>query len=431
MSGLPLGVAPQYSIVSGLSALGHEGPGPGNSIFGARHTEFDRPWLATLSGRRNMQPNVAHQMNRIGEDGVVRDPLGSGAEYRHDGFVAAATPGKIGTEDASEPPYVWTPDLGYSDYQKALASDPGTLYTMANDLQKLKATIDALDPPLANQAEIDQYLLGVIQEYDAAYRSGFSQGHATPESTKFAADAVSVLATYTNIYNETDLFPNGAVDAANAMGNLMGHAVVGDPQGTLQYFMNQVEAAYNTGKGQWSAANVIKFAQQSGYEIDSTSTPGYLEMYAYNYSALGSECESLLANPDTQAKMSAIASQFTSGNIFNTTWPTTNPPWGGASSGGQAPSIWGTYYANGNPTEQVVNGTNQLDEAVLYAAQAVHALWLSQPGHLPAPPPQPSGGGGISGGSTPPPKPPGPNDGALIAAGIAVALGALVYKAYA
>ncbi len=416
---LPLGVAPSYAVVGGISAQGHEGPGPGNSIFGARHTEFDRPWLATLSGRRNMQPNVAHQIFRVDDDGVVRDPLGSGMAYRHDGYVAAAESAPV---PPPYPPYV--PAISNADLQTDLnSSDPAVLLNLVTQIDELRSAIEStqgLDP---NQVEVASSYLGAVKaEYQAALTSGFDTSHATPQSTKFVQDAVSALASYANIYNETDLFPDKEAGATNAMVQLLNYTAGGtDAVGTLFYFMDQVAWAYGSQRGRWMAANTVLMGMQSG-AYDPTEDD-------YNFADVGTNARDLLTKYGQHDQLLAIANNLVSGLSGSAqTMPVSNPPWGGSS--GQAPSIWGTYLPTGSGTPSVVNDCGQFDEAVFDAAAAVRKAYLAASGQ------QPSGGGGGGGkyspGTITPPAPPEPsNNEGLIAAALAAALGALVYKAYA
>lgn len=420
---LPLGVAPAYAVVGGISAQGHEGPGPGNSIFGARHTEFDRPWLATLSGRRNMQPNIAHHLHRIDADGVVRDPLGSSLTYRHDGYAA-------GTRDTIvNGPYgyqVYQPDMSYSNLQSLYTkSDSHELDKLANQLVQLQDVImqtPELDPDA--QSSAITYLDNLIAEYRDAVNSGYSSSHSTPQGIKFTQDAVTALASYANIYNETDLFPKSEALQANAIVDLLNSEMTGDSTDTLQFFMYRVQAAYLANRGYWSPAQIAETVKAGGFNQGGD----------YNFGAVAQECLDLRTTLGLGHNVAQIADTLVSadpaGQFANAQ---ANAPFGNS---GQAPSIWGTYIPTGSATDKVVNGVSLFDQALFDAAVAVHNLWISSQGNVappvpPPPPPQPNSGGVSPSGGSGTTTPTKPSDVGLIAGGLALALGALVYRAYA
>lgn len=414
MSGLPLGVAPSaYTVHSEPSALNHEGPGPGNSIFGAlRHTEFDRPWLATLSGRRGMQPNIAHQISRLGEDGIVRDPLGSGAEYRHDGFVAAA--GAMPTED-SQPNLVWTPSWSDSDLQSYLNNQtPGNMAKLKAQLDDLHAALLTSDP--GDTDAINAYFQQLTDEYNTLSTSGFNRHNPTAASQKYFADAVSTLASYTNVYNETDLFPHDQTRAINAIVEMTVNGVGADSVKTLIFFMFQVQEAYLAQRGQWSSAQLLKMADVGGWPAADM-----------DLSMVGTECQTLANDPDYANSMVAIAEVLVSGSAPLTPNQNANAQWGeDPTHPNPTPTIWGIQPPSGSGDPTVIKTDNQFDEAVFRAAGDVHLVWLDYKtnGH----------GGNVGPKPTPSPSPkpptPPPSDVGYIAAGIALVLGLLAFKAY-
>lgn len=427
MAGLPLGVAPSYSIVGGISGQGHAGPGAGNSIFGQARFEDDKPWLQTLSGRRGMQPNIAHQMNRIGADGVVRDPLGSGAEYRHDGFVAGVADAVIPGPNQGQG--VYKPELSYNQLEALLASPGPDSDDLANldkqiaDLQKAIASTPGLDPGPA-QAALDQMNI-LRQEYSDAVTSGFSKNHPTDASKKYIADAVSTLATYANIYNETDLFPGSEALQANAIVDLLDSEANGDDSSTLLFFMYRVQEAYLQQRGFWNSSNIAQAVQVGGFNATGD----------YNFGAIATECSTLMGDGHGH-DIAVIAQTFLSADPAGTFKDApTNPPWGNS---GLSPSIWGTYTPTGGAGPVVVNGVSSFDLALFDAVTSVHALYQSV-----YPNGNSNGGGGggnntngnNSKGVSPGPSgnttPVNPSDGGLIAAVLVAALGALAYKAYA
>ena len=419
---LPLGIAPVYAEVDGISALEHAGPGAGNSVFGAVHGEFDKPWLATLSGRRNMQPNVAHQIFRLGDDGVVRDPLGSGMEYRHDGYAAGTSDAVTlnGGEYGNMP--IYEPSMDYSNLQSLYSTaNQHQLGKLANQLQQLKFAIDktpALDPGALAQA--DAQIAQLKQEYLVAT----AQGAPKDAQQKFTADAVSTIASYSNIYNETDLFPKSQALEVSAMVELMNSEMTGDSTDTLQFFCYRIQDAYLGQRGFWSSGQLAKTAVAGGYNAGTD----------LNFGALAVEC-STLRNDGHGHDIALIADTLLSADPAGQfVGAASNPPW---TSSGQSPSIWGTYTPTGSSTQKVVGGVDMFDEALFNAAVAVHSLYLTA-----YPNGNNSNGGGGGGGSNGGNSFPNSNtasgtttptsDAPLLAgAAIVAAIAALAYKGYA
>lgn len=417
MAGLPLGVAPSYSIVGGISGQGHAGPGAGNSIFGQARFEDDKPWLQTLSGRRGMQPNIAHQMNRIGADGVVRDPLGSGAEYRHDGFVAAAEPSAIPTED-SQPNLVWTPSWSDGDLQGYLNNQtPGNMDKLKAQLDDLQAALLSSDP--GDAVAINAYFQQLTNEYSSVSTSGFNRHNPTAASQKYFADAVSTLASYTNVYNETDLFPHDQTRAINAIVEMTVNGVGANSVNTLKFFMFQVQEAYLAQRGVWSSAQLSKMAEVGGWPAADM-----------DLSMVGTECQTLANLPDYANAIIAIAEVMVSGSAPINPNQNANAPWGvDPNNPNPTPTIWGIQPPSGSGDPTVIKTDNQFDEAVFRAAGDVHLVWLDYQtkghgGNIPETPIDPLSP------STPVTVTPGPSDFGYIAAGIALVIGLLAFKAY-